>query len=163
MSAEKLVFPRGFAATSSVQPSGLLKNQGPAMALLQKECALMSENGPRNEQRIGEGHRPSPDNREITHEILRRNPEYISPRGQLEQAQREAGNPVEKQIEAERIAREEANYRRGFPVAGHDPRINLTTKSRSNARPGKNGRTGTKQPRNQESALSPATNWTAAF
>jgi hypothetical protein len=41
---------------------------------------------------------------------------------QQEQADKAAGNPKEKQAEAERIAREEALYRAGMPVAGHDPR-----------------------------------------
>lgn len=39
---------------------------------------------------------------------------------QREQAQKEAGNPKEKQAEAERINRDEARHRGGFPVAGHD-------------------------------------------
>jgi hypothetical protein len=38
---------------------------------------------------------------------------------QREQAQKEAGNPKEKQAEAERISRDEARHRGGFPVAGH--------------------------------------------
>jgi hypothetical protein len=38
---------------------------------------------------------------------------------QREQAQKEAGNPKEKQAETERISRDEARYRQGFPVAGH--------------------------------------------
>ena len=40
--------------------------------------------------------------------------------GQRENAQKEAGNPKEKRAEQERIAREEALYQNGFPVAGHD-------------------------------------------
>jgi hypothetical protein len=37
-----------------------------------------------------------------------------------EQAQKAAGNPKEKQAEAERINREESLYRGGMPVAGHN-------------------------------------------
>lgn len=48
-----------------------------------------------------------------------RGDDYKSPLAQREQAQK-AGDPKEKQAEAERIARDEARYRRGFPVAGHD-------------------------------------------
>lgn len=47
-------------------------------------------------------------------------PEYKSPIAQREQAQKEGGNPKERQAEQERINREEARYRRGFPVAGHN-------------------------------------------
>jgi hypothetical protein len=39
-----------------------------------------------------------------------------------EQAQKESGNPKEKQAEAERISREDARHRQGFPVAGHGER-----------------------------------------
>ena len=49
-------------------------------------------------------------------------PEHISPIGQRERAQKEAGNPTEKQAEVERISRDEARHRFGFPVAGHDER-----------------------------------------
>lgn len=38
---------------------------------------------------------------------------------QQEQADKAAGNPAERQAEAERISRDEARYRAGFPVAGH--------------------------------------------
>lgn len=38
---------------------------------------------------------------------------------QREIAQKEAGNPKEKQAEAERISRDDARHRGGFPVAGH--------------------------------------------
>jgi hypothetical protein len=38
---------------------------------------------------------------------------------QQEQAQKEQGNPAERQAEQERISREEARHRQGFPVAGH--------------------------------------------
>jgi hypothetical protein len=41
---------------------------------------------------------------------------------QQEQAQKEAGNPKEKQAEAERINRDDARHRQGFPVAGHGER-----------------------------------------
>ena len=47
-------------------------------------------------------------------------PEYKSPMAQREQAQKEAGDPKEKQAEAERISRDEGRHRAGFPVAGHD-------------------------------------------
>ena len=39
---------------------------------------------------------------------------------QQEQADKAAGNPKEQQAEAERISRDEARHRAGFPVAGHD-------------------------------------------
>ena len=38
---------------------------------------------------------------------------------QQEQADKAAGNPAERRTEAERINRDEAHYRGGFPVAGH--------------------------------------------
>jgi hypothetical protein len=41
---------------------------------------------------------------------------------QQEQAQKDAGNPKEKQAEAERINRDEGRHRQGFPVAGHGER-----------------------------------------
>jgi hypothetical protein len=50
---------------------------------------------------------------------------------QREQAQKAAGNPKEKQVDAERIAREEALYRAGMPVAGHDPHENDPGRERS--------------------------------
>ena len=36
-----------------------------------------------------------------------------------EQADKAAGNPKEKQAEAERISRDDARHQGGFPVAGH--------------------------------------------
>jgi hypothetical protein len=41
---------------------------------------------------------------------------------QQEQAQKAEGNPKEKQAEAERINRDDARHRQGFPVAGHGER-----------------------------------------
>jgi hypothetical protein len=39
--------------------------------------------------------------------------------GQRENSQKEQGNPAERQKEQERINRDEALHRGGFPVAGH--------------------------------------------
>jgi hypothetical protein len=61
---------------------------------------------------IGEGPERNPDGTYNKSEI-----------GMREQAQKLQGNPDEKQIQQERIAREEALYRGGFPVAGHTPRF----------------------------------------
>jgi hypothetical protein len=36
-----------------------------------------------------------------------------------ERAAKQHGNPKERQAEQERIARDEARHRQGFPVAGH--------------------------------------------
>jgi hypothetical protein len=49
-------------------------------------------------------------------------PEHKSPLAQREISQKEAGDPKEKQAEAERISRDEGRHRRGFPVAGHGER-----------------------------------------
>jgi hypothetical protein len=38
---------------------------------------------------------------------------------QQEQADKAAGNPKDRQAEAERIARDEGRHQQGFPVAGH--------------------------------------------
>jgi hypothetical protein len=50
------------------------------------------------------------------------NDDYKSPGAQRENSQKEAGDPKEKQAEAERINREEGRHRGGFPVAGHGER-----------------------------------------
>ena len=66
---------------------------------------------------------PRPDNAgQSIGEGPERNPDGSlnkSPVGQREQAQKEAGNPAERQTEAERINRDDARHRGGFPVAGH--------------------------------------------
>lgn len=58
---------------------------------------------------------------QVVQDILRIiNPEYISPAAREEHRQKQAGNPAEREIETQRIEREAAAYRRGFPVAGHN-------------------------------------------
>ncbi len=44
---------------------------------------------------------------------------YKTPVAQREQAQKEQGNPAERQAGQGRINRDKAGHRRGFPVAGH--------------------------------------------
>jgi len=46
--------------------------------------------------------------------------DYISPRAREERRMKAIGNPAERQIEQQRIAREESFYRHGMPVAGHN-------------------------------------------
>jgi len=46
-------------------------------------------------------------------------PDYVSPVAREEHRQKQAGNPSERETARERIEREAAHYRRGFPVAGH--------------------------------------------
>ena len=58
---------------------------------------------------------------QVVQDILRViNPEYVSPVAREEHRQKQAGNPAEREIEGQRIEREAAAYRRGFPVAGHN-------------------------------------------
>jgi hypothetical protein len=45
---------------------------------------------------------------------------YISPRAYEVRHQKLVGNPAERQTEQRRIAREEAFFRQGMPVAGHN-------------------------------------------
>jgi hypothetical protein len=77
------------------------------------------------EQIVGEGEtRPDNTGRSIG-EGPERNPDGSynkSGIAQKEQAQKDAGNPQEKQAEAERNNRDEARHQRGFPVAGHGER-----------------------------------------
>ncbi len=47
---------------------------------------------------------------------------YKTPAAQREISQKEQGNPAERQAEHERISRDEARHRGGFPVAGHGER-----------------------------------------
>lgn len=58
---------------------------------------------------VGEG--PNP--------IERPGSDYVTPITRRDRAQREHGNSAERHTEQQRIAREEAHYRHGFPVAGH--------------------------------------------
>ena len=55
---------------------------------------------------------------------------------QREQADKAAGNPAERQAEAERISRDDARHRGGFPVAGHgEPeRVNDPGRGRERSR-----------------------------
>ena len=46
--------------------------------------------------------------------------DYVSPRAREERRQKQVGNPAEREIAHQRIEREAAAYRRGFPVAGHN-------------------------------------------
>jgi hypothetical protein len=80
----------------------------------------MSEHGPDNDGRSpGEGPERNPDGTYRKSGIAQR-----------EQAQKAAGNPKEKQAEAERISRDEGRYRAGFPVAGHGERDDGRSRSR---------------------------------
>jgi hypothetical protein len=45
--------------------------------------------------------------------------DYVSPAARRERAQKQQGNPKDRQAEQERIARDDNRYRQGFPVAGH--------------------------------------------
>jgi hypothetical protein len=57
---------------------------------------------------------------QVVQSILRViNPDYVSPIARRELAQKQQGNPAERQTEQRRIAREDSHYRQGFPVAGH--------------------------------------------
>jgi hypothetical protein len=62
-------------------------------------------------------HEPAPWPREGEPRIW--DPDYISPIGKRERIQKETGNPAERRTKADRINREDAHYRGGFPVAGH--------------------------------------------
>ncbi len=58
---------------------------------------------------------------QVVQDILRIiNPEYVSPVAREEHRQKQAGNPAEREIAHQRIEREAAACRRGFPVAGHN-------------------------------------------
>jgi hypothetical protein len=65
------------------------------------------------------GDRPRPDNTGESRGEGNHGPDYISPIGRQEIAQRESTNPAERQKEQERIIRDETRYQAGFPVAGH--------------------------------------------
>jgi hypothetical protein len=57
---------------------------------------------------------------QVVQNILRIiNPDYIAPLAREERSQRQTGNPAERHKEQQRIARDDAHYRQGFPVAGH--------------------------------------------
>jgi hypothetical protein len=63
----------------------------------------------------------SSDPRPTPIEILRiLIPGYISPRGREEIRQMKIGNPAERQIQRQTLARVETLYARGCPVAGHN-------------------------------------------
>ncbi len=77
------------------------------------------------EQIVGEGETRPDNTGRSPGEGPERNPDGSynkSGIAQQEQAQKDAGNPKEKQAEAERISRDEARHQRGFPVAGHGER-----------------------------------------
>ena len=57
---------------------------------------------------------------QVVQNILRiLNPEYVPPIAREEHRQKQAGNPSERETAHQRIEREAAHYRHGFPVAGH--------------------------------------------
>jgi hypothetical protein len=63
---------------------------------------------------------PKLANWQVIQDILRIiDPDYVSPLARQEQNQKAQGNPAERATAHQRIEREEAHYRRGFPVAGH--------------------------------------------
>jgi hypothetical protein len=65
---------------------------------------------------------------QIVQEFLRTtDPDYVSPLARQERSQKERGNPAERQTAQQRIAREDAYYRQGFPVAGHGTTIPKST------------------------------------
>ena len=86
----------------------------------------MSDNRPVPTMSAGEG--PSPGEGGQAEGLI------VSGTGRREMAQKEAGNPKEKQAEAERIARDEARHQRGFSVAGHGGRDEGPGRERTRSR-----------------------------